>query len=129
MKQKDVVKAYHTIEKFEDKDVPLKVSYALFKTKSLIKDQVDFQLKKEREIFEKYKPSALDDGALKFESNEQAQEFAVEFDSKINEVAEMDIDLGEYKKFKIPIDQLVDISVQDIEALEPFIEFVEPQTP
>lgn len=125
MKQKDIVKAYHTIMKHEKDDLPLKVSYGLYRVKNIIKEQIEFQNGKEREIFMKYKPKTNDDGSFKFESAEQAEEFAKEFDSKITEVTEMDVDLGEFKKPRIPIDQLVDVSVEDIEALEPFIEFIE----
>lgn len=125
MKQIDIVKAYHVLEKYAQIQLPLKVSYAFYKVKTIIKDQVEFQNNKEREIFEKYKPKTNDDGSFKFESAEQAEEFAREFDSKITEVTEMDVDLGEFKKPRIPIDQLVDVSVEDIEALEPFIEFIE----
>ncbi len=125
MKQIDIVKAFHVLEKYAQTQLPLKVSYAFYKVKTIIKDQVEFQNNKEREIFEKYKPKTNDDGSFKFESAEQAEEFAKEFDSKITEVTEMDVDLGEFKKPRIPIDQLVDVSVEDIEALEPFIEFIE----
>lgn len=125
MKQKDIVKAFHTLEKYEKKDLPLKVSYALFKVKNKIKDQVEFQLTKEREIYSKYKPIPQDDGALKFESEEQAREFAIEFSEKIDEVADMEVELEGFKKPVIPLDQIVDMSVEDIESLEPFIEFTE----
>lgn len=125
MKQRDIVKAFHVIEKYAQKDLPLKVSYALFKVKNAIKDQVEFQLEKENEIYQKYKPVPQDDGSLKFESQDQAKEFAVEFGQKIDEVADMDVELDGFKKPRIPLDQLVDFSVQDIEDLEPFIEFTE----
>lgn len=125
MKQKDIIKAYKAIEKYEQKPIPLKASYALFKTKKLIQDQIDFQNKEEREIYKKYKPTPQEDGSLKFDSQEKAVEFAKEFDAKIKEIIDIDVDLGEFKKFKIPVDQIIDISVEDIEALEPFIDFEE----
>lgn len=125
MKQGDIVKAYHVLEKYEQKDLPLKVSYALFKVKSKIKDQVEFQLEKERELYKKYKPVPQEDGSLKFESEEQAKEFAVEFTEKTNELAEIEVDIDNNKKPTISLDQLVDMSMEDIECLEPFIEFTE----
>lgn len=125
MKQGDIIKAYHVLEKYEQKDLPLKVSYALFKVKSKIKDQVEFQLEKEQELYKKYKPIPQEDGSLKFESEEVAKKFAMEFTKRIDELADIDVDIDNKKKSRISLDQLVDMSMEDIECLEPFIEFTE----
>lgn len=125
MKQKDIIKAFHALQKYEEKDLPIRISYSLFKVKKLIEDQVEFQLNAEQEIFQKYKPTSNEDGSLKFESEEQAREFAQEFSSKIDEIGEIEVELDLKNKPKISLDQIVDMSIEDIEALEPFIEFTE----
>lgn len=125
MKQKDIIKAFHALQKYEEKDLPIRISYSLFKVKKLIEDQVEFQLNAEQEIFQKYKPTSNEDGSLKFESEEQAREFAQEFSNKIDEIGEIEVELDLKNKPKISLDQIVDMSIEDIEALEPFIEFTE----
>ena len=125
MKQKDIIKAFHALQKYEEKDLPIRISYSLFKVKKLIEDHVEFQLNAEQEIFQKYKPTSNEDGSLKFKSEEQAREFAQEFSSKIDEIGEIEVELDLKNKPKISLDQMVDMSIEDIEALEPFIEFTE----
>lgn len=125
MKQKDIIKAFHALQKYEEKDLPIRISYSLFKVKKLIEDHVEFQLNAEQEIFQKYKPTSNEDGSLKFKSEEQAREFAQEFSSKIDEIGEIEVEPDLKNKPKISLDQMVDMSIEDIEALEPFIEFTE----
>ena len=70
MKQKDYINAYKVIQKYQDKELSLDVSYGLFKVKKLLQPQWDFQLERESAIFTKYSPEQNEEGNLKFKDEE-----------------------------------------------------------
>ena len=123
MKQPTIIKAYKTIQKYENERLPMKVSYALHKTRVLLQAQWDFQGERERALIEKYNPKFTEDG-MQFKDEDEAKRFAEEFQAELKELEDLDVDLGEFTKPRAPLSDDVQISVDDIAALEPFIEFV-----
>lgn len=124
MKQSTVINAYKTINKINGDKLPLKVSYALFKTKQLLQPHVDFQMQREKDVYSKYKYTVQHDGVIKFADKDTANEFADEIQKTINEMMELDVDLGQFNKQEIDASEDMQLSVSDIEALSPFIDFV-----
>lgn len=116
MKQKQIIEAYKTIQKYEKEQMPLNVSYKFFKIKKLLSEQWEFQLEKEQEIFDRYKPE-FKDNVFTFVDEEEKNKFAKE----IKELSELEIDL-DFDKIKIDFQDLK-LSVDDVEALDPFVNF------
>lgn len=123
MKQPDIIKAYKTIQKYENERLPMKISYALHKTRVLLQTQWDFQAEREQALIEKYQPEFTKDG-MQFKDEDTAKQFAAEFQKELNEMAELDVDLGSFNKPTVPLSDDVQLTVDDIATLEPFIEFV-----
>lgn len=117
MKQGQIVKAYQAIQKHENEELPLDISYAFFKVKKQLTDQWNFQLEREKVIFDKYKISN-ENGQLTFEKPEDQNKFIHE----IEELADMEID-WEYDKVKVNIGDRMQITISELEALDEFMEF------
>ena len=118
MKQEKYISAYKVIQKYENEKLPLDISYGLFKVKKILQDQWDFEVAKEQEIFDHYKPSVNDDGSFKFETTEDQIGFAKELSDLLSMKVDQDFD-----KVKIDFGDRVELSLTDIEALDDFIEF------
>ena len=118
MKQQDIVNAYKVIQKYENEKLPLDISYGFFKLKKLLQSQWDFEIEREKAIFEKYDPQQEDNGNFVFKSKEDQQSFAQE----IAELLSMECDWDE-DKVKIDFRDRLDMPVVDIEALDNFITF------
>ena len=118
MKQSDIIKAYKTIQKYEHEKLPLNTSYALYRIKKQLEDQWNFQVERETTIFEKYKPEIKENGNFIFKTPEDTQNFAKD----IQELADMDIDI-DIRKSTISFEDNVQMSVEDISALEEFVIF------
>lgn len=123
MKQRDIIQAYHAIQSYKKKEnethkASLRCNHAIFKVQKLIEPQVEFQNEREQAILQEFHPKS-DGNTLDFGSNENRDAF---FD-KLNELAEMEIDLGEFEKPTISLDENISLDVDEISALEPFINF------
>lgn len=118
MKQEKYISAYKVIQKYENEKLPLDISYGLFKVKKILQDQWDFEVTKEQEIFDRYKPSVNDDGSFSFETTEDQIGFAKELSDLLSMKVDQDFD-----KVKIDFGDRVELSLTDIEALDDFIEF------
>ena len=117
MKQSQIVKAYKVIEKYEDKELPLDISFAFFKLKKLLQAQWDFQIETEKKIFGRHKIQQTENNVLQFETAEDTNDFFEE----LNDLAELDVDLS-FKKIKVNIGDRMNLSIADLEALDEFME-------
>lgn len=124
MKQYEIIKAYKAIENIQHKKASLKVSYAFFKIKKLLQPQYDFQLEQEKAVYSQFEYTVGEDGRLNFGSQEKAAEFSNTLSQRLAELEDLDIDL-EFTKPVINTNESIEMSVDDIVALEPFIEFTE----
>lgn len=125
MKQKQIIQACKVLERLYDNKLPLSVSYKLYKLRNMLQEQWEFQQEKESELFKKYDVGVDPDGTLVFESDEAQEEFKKEFTEMINELAELDVDFGDFKKTILHFDDGLDLSMSDIDALSEFVDFVE----
>ena len=117
MKQHMFIDAYKVLQKFENKELPLDISFKFFKLKQMLTDQWNFQLERETLIFDKYHPKR-EDNQLVFESSEEQNKFAEE----LSELANMDVDTS-IEKLEINFGDKLELSVADIEALDAFVKF------
>lgn len=125
MKQFQIIKAYKAINKLYEKDLPVSISYKLFRIRSFLLPHWEFQQDKERSVFDKYSPTVDENGSLKFGTKEDGERFVAEYTKLCNELADIDVDTDDIEKVSIPMDINLSLSVEDIEALQGFVEFVE----
>ena len=125
MKQLNIVRAYKAINSLEQQKLPLSVSHKLWSLKRILQPHWEFQLEKENEVVSSFNPIPKVDGSLGFESDEVAAKCKAEFDRTVNEIADLDVDLGDFNKIVLHFDDKLDLSVADIDALSEFVDFVE----
>ena len=118
MKQQNIVNAYKVIKKYENEKLPLDISYGFFKLKKLLQAQWDFEVEREKALFEKYNPAQDENGNLVFKTEEDKQGFAEE----IAELLNMDCDWDE-DKVQINFGDRLEMPIVDIEALDDFVTF------
>ena len=121
MKQAQIVAITNILNRFQnDISLPNDISYAFFKIGKLIQTQVEFQIKRQNELSEKYHCTQDKNGKLVFTSKEDAEAYEAE----INELIDMDIDLGEFDKIPFKNDGRCNLSVHELMILEDFLEYV-----
>ena len=125
MKQSKIIRAYKVLESLYNQKTSLAVSHKLWTLRKLLAPQWEFQEEKEKEVFMKYSPEALPDGKLKFKSEEESKACLDEYQKLITELSDLDVDLGEFNKIVLHADDKLDISMEDMDALSEFIDFVE----
>ena len=119
MKQQQILNAYKVIQKYSNDKLPLDISYAFFKLKKALQEQWEFELERERKIFDKYHPTQEEDGQLKFDNDEDMKNFSKE----LTELLDMEVDMYDFSKIKVDFGGRLDMPVVDIEALDDFITF------
>lgn len=117
MKQQQALTAYTTIIGL-GKRATGKSAFALFKLKSRLKELVDFQSEEEMKLIEKHGGKLEENGFVTFKNDEEKAKFVEER----RELANMDID-PEIAPVRIDPEQIPDINIDEIEALNGFVEF------
>lgn len=125
MKHSNVINAYTVLSRMSHDEIPLSTSYKLFTVKKMIQPQWDFQKERVDSVLEKYHPTRQMDGSLQFKNKKEGEKCANELNEMIKEVGEMEIDFADFKRPAIKLDTNINLSVSDIEALSPFIDFQE----
>lgn len=125
MKHSEVINAYIVLERLSSGEMPLSVSYKLFKTKKLLQPQWDFQKERIDTIMNRYAPQKLMDGSVKFRNKKEGEKCASELNEMINEIGNMDVEFADLKKPTISLNTDINLSIDDIDALSPFIDFIE----
>lgn len=118
MKQQQIVNAYKVIQKYKEKELPLDISYGLFKLKKLLQPAWDFELEEEGKIFDKYHPTQGENNELTFASVEDKTNFAKDMASLLDMESDYDED-----KVIIDFNNRLDLTLTDIEALDDFVQF------
>jgi len=125
MKQSKIIRAYKTLNKIAQDKLPLPVSHKLWTLTRVLQPHWDFQTEKEAEVFQKYDPKYNEDGSMDFGTEERAKECRKEYEQVVKEIADLDVDLGDFKKIILHLDDNLNISIGDIDALSDFVDFVE----
>jgi len=122
MKYSTISNAYKSLMKLKDNNFNIKTSYSIYKTIKLIQPQVDFETESVKKILDAHKVELDSEGRFRFDDEKKAKKFIEEYNTKMEELMNMEIDLT-YEKFSIPLAEDIKLSPADIEALEPFIDF------
>lgn len=124
MKQKEIIRAYKAINNFNQNEknkqnASVRVTHDLFVVRKLLEPHWQYQTELEQGILVDAE-AEWDNGKWKFKSTEKAKLFY----DKLREVSNLDVDLGEFTKAKINLDENIYLSMDDMDALDPFVEFV-----
>lgn len=125
MKHAKVIDAYMVLDRMSRDEIPLSTSYKLFTVKKMIQPQWDFQNERIDSVLEKYHPVRQLDGSLQFKNKKEGEKCANELNAMVEEIGEMEIDFADFKRPVIKLSTNISLSVADIEALSPFIDFQE----
>ncbi len=128
MKHSDVIKAYMVLSNISSDEMPLSISYKLFKVKKMLQPQWDFQKERIDSVMKKYEPVRQMDGSIKFRNRKDGEKCANELNKMMEEIDEMEIDFADIKRPSICLDTDINLSIADIDALSPFVEFTERST-
>lgn len=119
MKQSQIVNAYKVLENMSKQTMPIKTAYAIHKLRGKLKPAFDFQAERETLLIEKLNPE-IKDGRLFFKTVEDAKEWNTELAG----IAEIDSDI-EFEKITITMSDNINLTPNDIEALDGFVDFIE----
>lgn len=121
--QEQIIRAYKTLQGLAEKPLKLKLSYQIYKLMKKLQTYFDFQVKTEKELFEKFKPTLAEDGRnFEFESAEDAKEFGETLDTLRNTV----IDDLDFKPIRIDLEKEdIEITAKELENLDGFVDFIE----
>ena len=124
MKQKEIIRAYKAINNFNQNEknkqnASVRATHDLFVVRKLLEPHWQYQTELEQGILADAE-AEWDNGKWKFKSTEKAKLFY----DKLREVSNLDVDLGEFTKAKINLDENIYLSMDDMDALDPFVEFV-----
>ena len=118
------IKIYNSIINISKINFPIQQSYQIYLLNQEFKKHYNFLLEKEKQLFEQYNVEVDENGAVKFQSDEDAQNF----EQKYNELYQLELDFSIEKPVEINIkdlDKEIKISSQEIENLSQFIVFKE----
>ena len=117
--QQKAVVAFTTITSMGQKPMNSLTAYKFFKLKKALKDAVDFQAEEEMKIINELGGSVTETGEIKLEDDKRA-----EFIARHKEMEEMECEINS-DRVEIMLSEIKDISLADMEILEPFVEWKE----
>lgn len=124
MKHREIMEAYSVLKGLGNA-MPLSLAYKLYQVMEYLKPQVQFSAEQEQAVFAKYQPEWLPDGGLKFRSEEEGRAFTTEMQKLRREIAEIDVDISDFRKPTISMNDKLSLSPGEMLALSPLINFVD----
>lgn len=118
--QKKVMSAFMVITRMQTKPMPSLTAYKLFRLKKALADNVEFQAEEEKKLVDELKGTISPKGNITFEKPVDQ----VAFLSKRLEMEKLECDVG-IDRVAFKANELPELSVADIEALDDFIEITE----
>lgn len=130
MKQYQFIEAYKALNHLSSQVLPIRTAYALHKLRRAISPAWEFQVNQEKALIEKLGglPQNGANGVIISFGNPDdpdAIERANQYKSKMLEIAEMEINDVRFEPVHINMDDTIDISINEIEALDGFVVFEE----
>lgn len=116
--QKQVLVAYIRLNRMATRPLNSLTAYKLYRVKKALEVPMEFQIEWERRIAGELGGEITEEGMPKF-PDDKAKE---EYDSRRKELLEMECEI-DAEPAEIHMTELPNISIADIEALEPFIDW------
>ena len=118
MKLYQIINAFKTLEQLSDNEhLTDKDQWNIYKLRNHLKTHVDFEKEREEAIRQKFLPLANEEGRL---SPSDTAKYA----NELNDLANMDVDVEEFKKPEIKFVKGITCKITD--PLEGFVEFLPP---
>lgn len=118
IKQKKIIEAYNATERLADiKTLPVKTMWELYDLRRKLTPHKEFQDDRECALREKYMPYADSDGVITGMAY-------IEFMREREELNDLEIDVSDIQRISLPLTDGLGLTVHDIEALEPFVDFL-----
>lgn len=114
MKQANVIKAIKTLDKIKTQPMQLRTSYNLYKLRQSLQPHWDWQVEQEMKILEE--KGVQTENGLTIPQEERA-----EFDSALLSIIEIEVE-KDWTPVKVSVSDGLTISIEDIEALDGFVE-------
>ena len=116
VRQDKIIQAYELTDELKSKkDISVSVKWMLYQLRSALRPHCEFFAETEEEIKEKYREKADENGKI-------YKEDAFNYQTEMNELYTMEKDI-QLDKLKIKLSDCGDISVEEMEKLDSFIEF------
>ena len=115
---KDIVLSVPALSKLSAENLSLRLAYALKKNISALQKEADFFAEQRQKIFEKY-GKANADGTFCFEDEGEQKASA-----ELEELLELEVEPS-CQRLDIPLSEELRLSVNDLGALAPFVQFAE----
>lgn len=118
MKQSAIIKAYKSIDKLGQQDLPIKLAFDLFKLTQTLQPHWDFQVNEEAKA--SAAATKMPDGSVTFSTKEEADAFR----QRLKDLGDIDVEL-KVKPVRIPLSLPgLMLSRNDIAALDGFVQFL-----
>lgn len=119
--QKQAISAFTSLVTIARKPMPSFAAYKLFHLKKRLKDVVEFRTEQDESIVKEMGGEVLENGSVLFAEKEKYPEFA----AKQKELDEMECEVEGDEKIIMVMKELPELSIADLEQLEPFIDWKE----
>lgn len=121
MKQIQLVEAYKTLKKMANIPMDITTSFKLMKLKKRLEEYYQFEEQEEMKMFNEFHGELINDGrSMQFPTQEDANAFS----KKWQELKDMEVEI-EIEPIPVMLDQDIRLTIQDMEALDGFIQFIE----
>lgn len=118
VKQGQVVLAFGVLNLMGKRQLNTGTAFRLFKLKKKLEEIVEFQIEQENRLAESLGGS-IENGKLNLPSDKQ-----VEYSEKHKEIADAECEI-DIDRVSIPLKEIPFSTIEEIEALDPFINFTE----
>lgn len=120
MKQKKIVGAYKAMESLYRQHMPLREARKIFNLRMALQPAINFQSEEEKKMLEEMGLALEFGGYVNFKSEDQQKAYF----QRVEEIGETEADL-EIDPVALPKLDGIQISAEELEALEGFVEFTE----
>ena len=119
--QKQAISAFTSLATIARKPMPSFAAYKLFRLKKRLNDVIEFRTEKDESIVKEMGGKVLENGSVLFAEKEKYPEFH----AKQKELDEMECEVEGDEKIIMVMKELPELSIADLENLEPFIDWKE----
>lgn len=120
MKQKKIVGAYKALASLSRQKMPLREARKIFNLRAKLQPSIDFQAEEERKLLEEMGLTLEFGGLVHFKDEKQQAAYF----QRVAEIGEMEEET-EAEPITLPALDHIQISAEELEALDGFVEFAE----
>lgn len=119
MKHSTAVRAFKILYAIGETKLSAEAAYKLFKLRKALQPEFDFQLEQEQKCVDKYNATVDENGIYKTKNPADMKALATE----LKDVANLDC-MVSVEPVEVTVDKSLHLSLNDMEALEPFVRFI-----